>query len=295
MNSHTMRIARWIVGPMVFCAISAAAPQANSAEPQNPAITTTEAGRGYVHDISRSRFKIGQNTAVEVDTPMLRRWRGSLGAWAIDPTNNWTMGLLDATTDTGPYVLDEALHGELVKRYFIAAGLPADQIQGIRATYEVAGGGRVQDGSTPIQLLSITSILTRAIKGIPVVESVAWAKMTIAGDVDMESVFWPPVDPNVVERATALAQQMAEPTAHAAFLASLPGHVYKDGGVVIHHTDPSVHATPTAYVSYDVTLAPGGHAAMRHFDENGVEFQLPQERLATPLPAAARPPKPQPR
>jgi hypothetical protein len=75
-----------------------------------------------------------------------------------------------------------------------------------------------------------------------------------------------------------LVQKMTDPQAHAAFLAKLSGTVYRDGGVVIHQTDPSVHAAPATYVSYDVTLSSAGYAPMRHFDENGQEFQLPQEQ-----------------
>jgi hypothetical protein len=37
---------------------------------------------------------------------------------------------------------------------------------------------------------------------------------------------------------------MADPAVHAAYLAKLPAPVYEDGGVVIHHTSPSVHAPP---------------------------------------------------
>jgi hypothetical protein len=116
-----------------------------------------------------------------------------------------------------------------------------------------------------------------------VAESLAWAKMTISGGLDMECVFWPALDGAVVARAVTLAQKMTEPQAHAAFLAKLPGTVYRDGGVVIHHTDPSVHAAPATYVSYDVILSSAGYAPMRHFDENGQEFQLPQEQATPPL------------
>ncbi len=257
MSQNTMRMVVRILGVTAACVCSVAAPQSGTSQSSAPA-------RGYVHDLSRSRFKIGQNISLELDSPQLRRWRGSLGAWAIDPTNNWSMGLLDAAAPTGPYILDEAAHGARVKAYFIDAGLPADQIRDVRATFHGFGGGAV----------SGTSV---AVNGVPVIESVAWAKMTTSGDVDMECVFWPPIDAAVVERAVAFQRAMAHPAARAAYLAKLPGQVYRDGGVVIHHTDASIHAAPTAYVSYDVTLAPQGHAAMRHFDESGTEFRLPQE------------------
>jgi hypothetical protein len=277
MLTNTLRTAIPALGIALVGVSSIATPQSG----QSPSAPVP----GYIHDLSRSRFKIGQQATVELDSPQFRRWRGSLGAWATDPTNNWSMGLLDATAPTGPYILDEAVHGARVKQYFIDSGLPADQVRDVRATFEGVSGG-LADGaaaSAPVRLHSINSILTRSVKGVPVIESVAWAKMTTAGEVDMESVFWPAIDSGVADRAAAFQRAMADKDAHAAYLAKLPGTVYRDGGVVIHHTDPSIHATPTAFVSYDVTLSAGGHAAMRHFDESGVEFRLPQEM---PVPAA---------
>jgi hypothetical protein len=274
MLNNTLRTVVPALGLALVCVSSIATAQSGQ--------SSSAPAPGYVHDLGRSRFKIGQDAKVELDSPQFRRWRGSLGAWATDPTNNWSMGLLDASAPTGPYILDESVHSARVKQYFIDAGLPADQVRDVRATFEGFSGG-LTDGaaaSSPIRLHSINSILTRSVKGVPVIESVAWAKMTTAGDVDMECVFWPAIDPGVVDRAAAFQRAMADKDAHAAYLAKLPGKVYRDGGVVIHHTDPSIHAAPGAFVSYDVTLSAEGHTAMRHFDESGVEFRLPQEMQA---------------
>jgi hypothetical protein len=194
------------------------------------------------------------------------------------------MGVLDASAPTGPYILDEAVQAERVKAYFIKAGLPVDQIRDVRATYEVLGAGGRTDESVPLplKLHSIASIVTRSVSGIPVIESVAWAKMTTSGDVDMEYVFWPPIDMKTVNHAVSFARRMADPQTREKYLAGLPGQVYKDVGVVIHHTDPSVHALPIAYVAYDVTLSPADYAAVRHFDEDAREFKLQQELPVQP-------------
>jgi hypothetical protein len=265
------------VGVAVFLVVAAGG--ANAAETKLYAETTeaeSSAYPGFVHDVSRSRFKFGSIPVLEVDTPNFRRWRGPLGAWALDRTNNLSMGILDADTRTGPYDLNEVTHGQDVRDYFVAAGLPEDQIHDVRATYQVAGGGRVGQPSS-VTLQSINSILTRSLEGIPVAESVAWAKMNAAGEVEMEYVFWPPIDKEIVARAVNFARKMADPVERATFLAKLPGTVYRDGGVVIHHTDPSVHAAPTAYVAYDVTLSPEGHVTMRHFDDTAQEFRMLHE------------------
>jgi hypothetical protein len=284
MKSHLLRLAPCILGTLAL-AIDPASAQRDVGTTAPTAISETAVAAGYIHDLSRSQFKIGLNATIEIDTPTLRRWRGSFGSWAIDPTNSWSMGILDAVSPHGPYILDEAVHGERVKAYFIKAGLPADQIQDVRTTYEVRGGGPTREViSTPLKLHSINSILTRSVSGIRVVESVAWAKMTTSGDVDMESVFWPPIDKETINRAMSFKRRVSDTAGHAAYLAALPGPVYRDVGVVIHHTDPSVHAAPTSYVAYDATTSPEGYAAVRHFDENGNEFRLPQEQPAPPPP-----------
>src|SRR5262249_44246111 len=81
----------------------------------SPAAKPAAVVRGYVHDLGASRFRIGDNPILEVDAPKLQRWRGSNGAFARDPSNGWTMALLDANVPTGPYEIDEARHRDAVK------------------------------------------------------------------------------------------------------------------------------------------------------------------------------------
>jgi len=218
---------------------------------------------GYVHTLAASKFKIGGAATLEVNIPTLQRWRGPLGAFAVDPTTGSSRGSLDATASRGPYILDAASQGAMVKDYFVTAGLPEDQVAGVGATYETRGGGKMgQPVSQSLQLY----------------ESYAAARMTTAGDVDWEAVFWPPIDMGVVNAAVTLANQMADSVQHGAFVAKLPGGVVRDLGVVIHHTMPALHSAPVAFVSYDVTIGPDTTAAERHFDSNGVEFRLAQEQ-----------------
>jgi len=236
---------------------------------------------GYVHALSNSKFRIGGGVTIELSNSQIQRWRGALGAFGVDPGNGMAMGVLDATTTTGPYILDEATHNAAVKAYFISAGIPADQVAGVHATFISSGVTSAIAASkedAPIVLESINSILTRAIRGIPVVESTAWAKMRTNGDVDMEMVFWPPIDAGVVDQALAFAAQLKDAMARAAFAKKLPRAVLTEIGVVIHHTDTTVHTTPTAYVSYDAIIDPESSAPVRHFDVNGSPLVLPQEQ-----------------
>ena len=238
---------------------------------------------GYVHDVNKSRFQIGQNTVLEVNGAELQRWRGSLGAFALDPTNGWTMAILDSTSPRGPYILDESTHAQRVKAYFVNAGLPADQISGVQSTF-LSGvsilSAKDMSSSKPTTLESITAILERSLNGIRVVESYAWAKMKTSGDVEIESVFWPPIDAAIVSRAVAFASVMADASTRASYVSRLPGSGHREGGIVIHHGDSSIHGPPNAYVSFDVTVSTAGSAAMHHFDENGAEFRLPHEQVS---------------
>jgi hypothetical protein len=247
------------------------------------ALTSDDAGSdillGYAHSLSASRFRIGQNAHIEKNTPQIQRWRGSLGAFAIDPGNGSACALLDSTSATGPYGLDEPTQAINVEKYFVGVGLPLDQVGEIQATYQSAmmGGSTVQPAPAAFHLESITSIIRRRVSGVLVVESEAWATMTTEGDVDMECVFWPPLDMAVVNAAVKWAAEMSNSATHAAYLAKLPGIVQQDIGVLIHHTDRSVHAPAAAYASYDVALGTASSVAPSHFDQNGVQFFLPQE------------------
>lgn len=228
--------------------------------------------QGYVHDLGHSKFRIGSGVGVETESSTLKRWRGSNGAFATDPTNGWSMAMPNARAAKGPYLLDKQSHGDAVRAYFVQAGVPEDQIAGVVTSYDVRVSGTVQGPSGPPELESITSILQRSINGVPVRESFAWAKMTTDGQVDMEAVFWPPVDSKAVSDATALAAKVGGADARRSYLRSLPGQVYRDMGVAIHHTAATVHRPAVAYASYDVTLEKGDHARMHHFDGNGVEI-----------------------
>lgn len=254
---------------------SQTAPEGGPAPTAQPTTVVPQSMPGYAHSLARSRFKIGQGPSLEVNTPTLQRWRGTLGSIAFDPTNSWSMAILNADAPAGPYILDETTHNDRVKAYFLAAGIPLDQIGSVQTTYQAHVTGTRGANSGP-QLDSITSILRRVVHGIPVPESVAWAKMTTDGNVDAECVFWPPIDSSTLQNAVNLAAKVADQGGHAALVARLPP-IVREIGVVIHHTDPSMHSTPTAYAAFDAVVGSVQVEAPRHFDSNGTEFRLPHE------------------
>jgi hypothetical protein len=107
-------------------------------------------------------------------------------------------------------------------------------------------------------------------------DSFAWARMTTSGDVDAESVFWPPIDAAIVREATAFRTLVSDASAHKAFVAGLPEGVEQDIGVVIHHSNAAAGQPPVALASYDVKFAGRSDSAIRHFDRGGVELTLPR-------------------
>lgn len=234
---------------------------------------------GYVHGLPASRFRIGVGVATELDTPAIVRWRGSLGAFALDPTNGWTMALLDSTSPVGPYILDAGTHEAAVRAYFVSAGIPEDEISAVKSNFELGGGGSTSDPAAAPEFRSISSVLHRAVGGIPVPESYAWAKMTTGGDVDAESVYWPAIAAVDVSTAVAFADKLADANARADFVSKLPGPIYRDGGVALHVTHWGLHTPALAIVTYDATIDPWPQAAMRHFKESGEEIRLPHESV----------------
>jgi hypothetical protein len=143
------------------------------------------------------------------------------------------------------------------------------------------GGKRVADH------YYYSSILTRTVSGIPVIESHAWARFDGGGNVVAENVYWPAFDAGVVSDAVGLSQALSRsPQASATYLAKLPlpEGMASSGRVVIHHSSEFVRSSFESYACYDVLFVPsGGGGYERHFDINGVELRLPQElRAANP-------------
>lgn len=121
------------------------------------------------------------------------------------------------------------------------------------------------------------SHLGRAVDGIPVAESTAWARINDDGDVVSEEVRWPSIPASVVAEAKAVSHLVEDEGARAALhrLIGLPG----TGRVVIHHPTWSGGPSFTPFASYDVVDAPGGvvdaRARTRHFRRDGSEITVP--------------------
>lgn len=152
-----------------------------------------------------------------------------------------------------------------------------DQVADIRNTVNMSGNGPAGSPEVP-SAVSYNSIVTRAIGGIRVVESHAWARFDSDGDVVAEDVYWPELPAAVVSDANALSLILGDPAQRAAFLAKLPDFTGSDvGSVAIRHTSEFERSPLVVRASYDAYFDTGHGGYVRHFAADGGEFRLPQE------------------
>jgi hypothetical protein len=281
-----MRRTLRFVGPL--CALFLGACQTSPAEKAEgqpgAAVGAVALGRtattipGFNHTTSTTKFQTGGGVSVVVASDRTR-WVGSNGTFAVDNANGRAAGVMNAGVPFSPYAGTIAAHEALVQNYFLGAGLPAAQVGGIHTNVIGTGDGVPGPSEVPTQF-AFSSVITRAVNGIPVAESHAWARLDAGGGVVAESVYWPALDASVISDAAAIAKTIASPTEAAAYFAKLPvaSNAAAAGSVVIHHSSAYVEDTFQEIACFDVwQAASGGSGWTRHFDKNGTEIRLPQE------------------
>jgi len=234
---------------------------AGAAANGGPASSTTScpsgaALHGVDYDISKSRFAFGSKPQ-RMDTGSMVRWVGAHGVVAIQPSG-WEMGIMNAgapeesLADWSP---DADALGAHVKAYFLSMGAPACEVA--RVNVDGGSGGR-------------TIALARAVEGIPVAESIAFAHFNANDESTSEGFFWPAVPADVVAAAESLHAQLADLAALAAYQAKLPEEARGEGQVVIHHSSSVATPPISAAATYDVdvTSALGG-GTTESFDADG--------------------------
>ena len=263
----------------VFVVISGCAPESEEplsvgAAPASLSVRVPSVA-GYQHNLSRSKFHIGSGVVTSTEGNLVKM----IGSDGVFSTNVKT-GTVVATLNSGssifgaaPYASGGTAHNQQVRDYFIAAGLPADQIGFVSlATGQRGSWAGGLPNSSP-RFVGYSSALVRVIKGIEVVDSLAMAEFNANGDVVAEAVFWPDVPQRTVDDANSLVAILSDPTGKAKYLAGLPVQA-ASGRVVIRHTSGAFNAPFEAFASFDVTEQ--NH--VRHFDVGGNELRTPQER-----------------
>jgi hypothetical protein len=122
------------------------------------------------------------------------------------------------------------------------------------------------------------------------IDSIAWARMTEQGNVISEWVYWPAIPAKILADARRLEEQIAP--GKTTFLVRLPSGL-PPGKVVIRHSAATAEGPFEVYASYNVverteSTLPARDKNLgdvkvisvnvRHFDVNGDEIRLPQER-----------------
>jgi len=216
---------------------------------------------GASYDVAKSRFTFGSSPSPQDESGFVR-WVGADGALAI-----WSDGSELASLNGGApeaslpdWSDDPAALADHSRAYFATMGVASCQVDD---TPGVTSGA-----------LGTDVILERAIDGIPVAESQAYAHFVADNQTTSEGFYWPTIGADVVTAARALRDRLADPANLAIYKALLPAEAQGEGRVVIHHTYAgSSSATFIAVGTYDVLI--GGSLGMpseHHFDADGKEF-----------------------
>ncbi|HKE59695.1 MAG TPA: hypothetical protein VKB46_23455 [Pyrinomonadaceae bacterium] len=278
--------------------------------PASGAIASDPGGTaGYQHGLDRSKFTVGANRH-EVSEFGFVKVVGSEGTFAVDANNGLAVAITNANSprakSTRWYTGDSTQHNQIVKDYFVGAGIPKEQVGGVHATMSLSTSANGEQLPRPQPGVGgYQSILDRKIGEVPVVDSVAWARMNDAGEVLTEWVYWPAISAKVTADAGRMRELLSKDADKKAYLVKLPPNL-PAGTVVIRHSSATSAQPFEAFASYDVLerrtspdasteQGPGSRAVLivRHFDINGEERKLPQERaqLAGDYPSTKRQPE----
>ncbi len=212
---------------------------------------------GAAYDITKSRFAFGSMPS-EADASGFVRWVGVDGVVAIEESGG-ELGILNAGAPEGSlpdWSDDPTALASHVTAYFATFGVRPCQIEDT----QVHGGS---DGRT--------IALARAVDGINVAESLAYARFDNQDQSTSEGFYWPTIPADVVTSARAFQAMLADPTGLAAYKDKLPAEAQGDGLVILHHTSSSSTAPFSAAATYDVAppAGPLGLGSTLSFDADG--------------------------
>jgi hypothetical protein len=235
------------------------------------ACTSGQPLAGAAYDVTQSKFAFG-SAPVAVDAGSLTRWTGREGVVAIFSDGS-EMAILDATSTASGLPGWSGDPVAKVTGYYEGMGVPPCEIAGTSETSSAGGGGSTagaaNGGAPSIVTVGQTSVgLDRAVDGIPVVESAAWATFDENGETTYEAFYWPEIPAEVVSAARAFQDQLAGGL--AAFKAKLPADAQGDGRVVIHHHVAGAPGAFTAVAVYDTVQTTSDFSGEElYFDPNG--------------------------
>ncbi|MBS2013608.1 MAG: hypothetical protein JST00_12010 [Deltaproteobacteria bacterium] len=243
---------------------------------------------GYKHMAARSRFAIGK-APVQRSEHGLEKLVGTDGVISTRPRTGLVVAMPNANAPSRrkPPIPGADAHNAAVRAYFVAAGLPQDQILGVETYPAMSAGG-------PGDKLDVTqgtldhyySVVTRQVHGVKVLDSFAWARINADGEVVSESVYWPPLPNSVAADAVAFRAKLDNPTARAALVAKLANVIESpdEGTLFIRHTPGEWDGPFAAAASYDLVK----EKRIVHVRADGGELELPHENARVTTPSSPR-------
>jgi hypothetical protein len=254
---------------------------------------------GYQHGPQHSQFVAGAHSRIKEQYGFLKRV-GDQGTFAVSRANGATFAIPKAGAASlrlAPYGASAEAHDAFVKDYFLKLGVPADQVGSVRTmTLVEATGAATQETHAMPRIVAYYSVLQRAVDGIPVPDSFAWARVNTRGEVVQEGVYWPALPARAIDEAREFRKRLADGAEREQFAA----RVKAPGGKVmlaIRHSGAELSGPAfECFASFDVETrsVPAPRAApqeeyraevhaesvTRHYDASGAERRLPQEMLS---------------
>ena len=280
--------------PLLALALSACGTTGPQDWPTPGTIAAPEGGvAGYQHGPEHSQFAVGEHPK-QLEQYGYLKSVGAQGAFATKRTNGSTLAVPSAHAPSlrlSPFGGSSDDHDSFVKNYFVKLGLPGEQIGSVRGMTLLDAQGRAEEASRPFpRITAYYSRLERAVDGMPVAESFAWARVNSRGETVHEAVYWPSLPATVLTQARQFRQLIADPQRRRTFESRLPVSG-RAGAVVIHHSSATMDPPFQSFASFDVVVSASpassphapqpttGASVTRHFDINAVECFLPQELL----------------
>lgn len=225
---------------------------------------------GASYDVSKSRFSFGATPKREELRGGGVKWVGPQGALAIFP-NGYVLATLNADVKVNetPWSASEEAMRTHEEEYFRSMGLQKCQTS---AGGQLWFGTKTEGPTGPPRTTSEPSLfpLARRLDDIPVVGSLAVAKLNNEDQSTYEAFFWPTISSEIVAKARAFRDDLKDPSKLAAYKSKLPQDARGEGTVAIHHSGLKMTAEVTALITWD-TLR--GNVASS-FDVDGVNVTI---------------------
>lgn len=251
---------------------------------------------GYQHGgVGVSKFVVGDQATRTLSNGYIKQ-TGGQGTLAIRQTNGSVFAVPNAHADSlklPPYGGSPQDHDRFVQAYFVGLGLPAAQIKRVHAMTLLEAAGRSDESSRTIpRVTAYYSVLDRAAGDASVPDSFAWARVDSEGVVVQEGVYWPALSSKVLADAKRLNAVLADPEKRRAFESRVPAGA-TTATVAIRHASANEDQFE-AFACVDVTVessaarrttaasnrVSANASVVRHFDFDGTELFLPQEKVS---------------